>query len=101
MANIRHRTAAVALCTLFLSGSATAAAFASTPYPPGTPTPTVSGIKATATDPSDPQVEAQRASSLPRTGTDVALWVLAGGALVAGGSAMVAGSRRRVGGHSR
>lgn len=101
MANIRLRTAAVALGTLILSGSATAAAFATTPYPPETPKPTVSGVHATSTGPAAPQVEARSASSLPRTGTDVALWVLAGGALVAGGSAMIVGSRRRIGEHSR
>lgn len=101
MSNVQLRTAAVALGTLILSGSATAAAFATTPYPPQTPSPTVSGVHATTTSPSAPHVEAQSAASLPRTGTDVALWVLAGGALMAGGSAMVFGSRRRIGGHSR
>jgi LPXTG-motif cell wall-anchored protein len=38
---------------------------------------------------------AQQAASLPRTGTDVALWIMAGGGLVAGGSALVVSSRRR------
>lgn len=95
MANIRHRTTAVALGVLLFSGFTGTAAYATTtPYPPQTPTPTVSGVKSSTTPATSPKAEVL-GSSLPRTGTDVALWVLAGGALVAGGSAMVAGSHHR------
>jgi LPXTG-motif cell wall-anchored protein len=96
MAIHRLRTAAVALGIVLISGAAAAAANASTAYPPSTPSPTVSGVRASLT-PSDhtPPVVAQQAASLPRTGTDAALWVIAGGGLVAGGSALVLSSRRR------
>jgi LPXTG-motif cell wall-anchored protein len=96
MAFHRLPTAAVTLGIVLISGAAAAAAHASTAYPPSTPSPTVSGVKASFTPPADATpVVAQRAASLPRTGTDAALWVIAGGGLVAGGTAMVISSRRR------
>jgi LPXTG-motif cell wall-anchored protein len=94
MAIHRLRTAAVALGIVLISGAAAAAANASTAYPPSTPSPTVSGVRASLTPSDAPTVVAQ-AASLPRTGTDAALWVIAGGGLVAGGSALVLSSRRR------
>jgi LPXTG-motif cell wall-anchored protein len=96
MASHRLRTPAVALGLVLISGAAAAAANASTAYPPSTPTPTVSGVKASLTpDVTDAATVEAQASSLPRTGTDVALWIMAGGGLVAGGSALVVSSRRR------
>jgi LPXTG-motif cell wall-anchored protein len=96
MAIHRRRTGAVALGTVLLSGATAAAAYASTAYPPATPSPTVSGVRASNTPPAElPTVVAGQAASLPRTGTDVALWVIAGGGLLAGGSALVVSSRRR------
>jgi LPXTG-motif cell wall-anchored protein len=100
----RRRNAAVALGTMLISGAATTAAYASTAYPPATPSPTVSGVKASnTTPPAQPAafgVQAQQAATLPRTGTDAALWVIAGGGLIAGGSALVISSRRRTGSHA-
>lgn len=68
-------------------------------YPPPTPSPTVSGVKVantpTSSSPAAADVAGSSAAALPRTGTDVAVWTLGGGALLIGGSALVLASRRR------
>jgi LPXTG-motif cell wall-anchored protein len=89
-----RRTAAVAIGTVLLSGPVAAVAYAATPYPPTSPSPTVSGVEVSQTA-TGPGGEVQHAASLPRTGTDVALWVIAAAALVASGAGLVVGSRRR------
>lgn len=68
-------------------------------YAPAMPSPSVSGVKVEATQTGGattaPIVASTGGSALPRTGADVAVWTVTGGALIAGGTAMVVASRRR------
>ena len=68
-------------------------------YAPAMPSPSVSGVKVEATQTAGattaPIVASTGGSALPRTGADVAVWTVTGGALIAGGTAMVVASRRR------
>lgn len=76
---------------------APSAAWAATAYPPTVPGPTVSGTKVgPAPTVQGTKVSADtEGSALPRTGTEVMVWVLSGGALVAAGVGLVAAGRRR------
>lgn len=68
-------------------------------YAPAVPSPSVSGVKVEATQGAGattaPIVASTGGSALPRTGADVAVWTITGGALILGGTAMVATSRHR------
>jgi LPXTG-motif cell wall-anchored protein len=95
--NVRRSAAGLTL-GLALAVSGASAAFAADPtYPPTTPSPTTSGVVVSTDAPSvaDTSAEVVESDALPRTGTDVLEWSLAGLGLVAAGAALVVVTRRR------
>lgn len=105
----RRTVLAGALAGGVLALAPVAAFAADDSYAPTVPVPTVSGVAASTTPPAGPEVASTTAgnatagdtsvassgAALPRTGADVLVWTITGGALIVGGSTLVAASRRR------
>jgi LPXTG-motif cell wall-anchored protein len=90
-----HRSAAaLGLGTAVLLGTPVSALAGSTDYPAPSPSATVTGVDASVAPAADVTV-ADSGSALPRTGTDVAISLIAGAGLVGGGALLVASSRRK------
>ncbi|GAB3592704.1 hypothetical protein GCM10027446_13790 [Angustibacter peucedani] len=93
--NVRRSAAGLTLgLALVVSGAS--AAFADATYPPSTPSPTSSVAHVSSPTVLDTDAEVSpSADALPRTGTDVLEWSIAGLGLVAAGAALVVVTRRR------